>query len=117
MASPTWTTSASGGATAPEALFMNIAWWHRFSAPTGRRRTSVLDSDLPAWGDEPSASTNRPGGSSMIEHVFDPRNLRYASRHRKIISGGNLGAECSQPSLVSPSSPWLEPSFGVLGPG
>jgi len=29
------TTSVSGAATAPEALFMNIAWLHRLSAPTG----------------------------------------------------------------------------------
>jgi hypothetical protein len=27
-------TSDSGGVTAPDARFMNIAWWHRFSAPT-----------------------------------------------------------------------------------
>ena len=82
----------------------------------GRRRTSVLDSDLPAWGDEPSASTNRPGGSSMIEHVFDPRNLRYATRHQKIISGGSLGAECSQAGLVSASLRWREPVFSLLRP-
>jgi len=51
----------------------------------------------------------------MIEHVFDPRNLRYASRHRKIISGGNLGAECSQAGLVCASLRWREPAFGLLG--
>jgi hypothetical protein len=35
MMSPAWTTSASGGATAAAARSMSIAWWHRFSAPTG----------------------------------------------------------------------------------
>jgi putative transposase len=34
MASPTWTSSASGDATARAASSTNIAWWHRFSAPT-----------------------------------------------------------------------------------
>src|SRR5258708_39326354 len=53
MASPTWTTSASGGATAPEALFMNIAWWHRFSAPR------AWDQVMGASGD--GVSKRRPG--------------------------------------------------------
>jgi transposase InsO family protein len=34
MAPPTWIRSGSSGVTAPAALFTNIAWWHRFSAPT-----------------------------------------------------------------------------------
>ena len=35
-ASPTWIISRSGGMTAQVASSTNIAWWHRFSAPTGR---------------------------------------------------------------------------------
>jgi hypothetical protein len=35
MASPTWIISGSGDMTARLASSTNIAWWHRFSAPTG----------------------------------------------------------------------------------
>jgi hypothetical protein len=35
-ASPTWIISRSGGITARVASSTNIAWWHRFSAPTSR---------------------------------------------------------------------------------
>src|SRR5437899_3153177 len=38
MASPTWIISGSGGMTARVASSTNIAWWHRFSAPTGTRQ-------------------------------------------------------------------------------
>jgi hypothetical protein len=34
MASPTWIIPGSGGITAQAASSTNIAWWHRFSAPT-----------------------------------------------------------------------------------
>ncbi len=36
IASPTWNISGSGGMTAWVASSTNIAWWHRFSAPTSR---------------------------------------------------------------------------------
>src|ERR1017187_3451596 len=38
MASPTWIISGSGGMTARLASSTNIAWWHRFAAPTNPGR-------------------------------------------------------------------------------
>jgi hypothetical protein len=35
IASPTWNISRPGDTTERVASSTNIAWWHRFSAPTG----------------------------------------------------------------------------------
>ena len=44
MASPTWIISGSAGMTERVASSTNIAWWHRFSAPTGQL---LFKTDLP----------------------------------------------------------------------
>ncbi|MGH3287676.1 MAG: hypothetical protein ACRDPD_23765, partial [Streptosporangiaceae bacterium] len=43
MTSPTWIISGSGGVTARVVSSTNIAWWHRFSAPTGRNSRANTD--------------------------------------------------------------------------
>src|ERR1019366_5868729 len=62
MASPTWIISGSGGTTARVASSTNIAWWHRFSAPTLHAQLAALP-----WRQVPAADDTRERGHGRDE--------------------------------------------------
>src|ERR1700745_3752804 len=83
MASPTWITSGSGGTTAWVASSTNIAWSHRFSAPTtswaGRTAQWSSGTHTSPPG---SAGTSRTGSTRSSGPANETRNeTRQAQAH------------------------------------
>ena len=75
MTSPTWIIPKSGGMTARVASSTNIAWWHRFSAPTGRAAAGGggLVGDQVALAEHDRLAVQEPDRLDHVHMLADDR--------------------------------------------